>query len=313
MSRNTLLKSCFRVRGLSRQCQLSSLLIGARYEGPNPLFTRCFQQNYANTPNPGINHSERSRKETTRSGIGYPEKSVGALYGTHVPTTPLQRLALTSGSAVGALFNPARADLVAALAELTGTVALQNMRKQMRADPTGRRLLSEQPRITSKNIELCYTLPTDTFGGSYAKFMGKRGFSADDRPPVRFVDDPELAYVATRYREVHDFWHVLFGMGTTVLGETAIKAVELLQTGLPMCGLATLGGTLRVTPVKRQLLYDTYFPWAVQAATRCAPLMCIEYEKHFEEDLQVLRKRWNIQPAPPMPTQNKSSADAQRQ
>ncbi|KAK3286737.1 hypothetical protein CYMTET_5724 [Cymbomonas tetramitiformis] len=312
MHRNSLLKS-FPICGVNRLCPLSSRFIGARYEGPKPHLTPCFQHNYANTANPGVTESERSREETTRSGIGYPEKSVGALYGTHVPTTPFQRLALTSGSAVGALFNPARADLVAALAELTGTVALQNMRKQMRADPTGRRLLSEQPRITSKNIELCYTLPTNTFGGSYAKFMGKRGFSADERPPVRFVDDPELAYVATRYREVHDFWHVLFGMGTTVLGETGIKAVELLQTGLPMCGMATLGGTFRLTPVKRRLLYSTYFPWALQAATKCAPLMCIEYEKHFEDDLQLLRKRWNIQPAPPLPTQSKSSAEAQRQ
>eukprot|EP00951_Prasinocladus_malaysianus_P042861 scaffold526757_cov21-Prasinocladus_malaysianus.AAC.1 len=46
---------------------------------------------------------------------------------------------------------------------------------------------------------------------------------------VRFVDDPELAYVAARSREVHDFWHVLFDCHTNVLGELALKAVEAVQ------------------------------------------------------------------------------------
>ena len=54
-------------------------------------------------------------------------------------------------------------------------------------------------------------------------------FSADERPPVRFVDDGELAYVAARAREVHDLWHVLFGCPTTVLGELALKALEFVQ------------------------------------------------------------------------------------
>lgn len=31
---------------------------------------------------------------------------------------------------------------------------------------------------------------------------------------VRFVDDPELAYIMQRYREIHDFTHTLLGMPT---------------------------------------------------------------------------------------------------
>jgi hypothetical protein len=33
----------------------------------------------------------------------------------------------------------------------------------------------------------CWELPPHTFGGSYAAFMGQRGFYADDRPVVRWV------------------------------------------------------------------------------------------------------------------------------
>lgn len=49
----------------------------------------------------------------------------------------------------------------------------------------------------------------------------------------RFVDDPELAYVITRMREVHDFWHVLFDCHTNVFGELALKALEFVQ----VCGV----------------------------------------------------------------------------
>ncbi len=68
---------------------------------------------------------------------------------------------------------------------------------------------------------------------------GDRNFSAGDRPPVRFIDDIELAYVAARAREVHDFWHVLFGCHTNVFGELALKAVELVQVTTCMQSLCS--------------------------------------------------------------------------
>lgn len=78
-------------------------------------------------------------------------------------------------------------------------------------------------------MERARNMPDGSFGRAYASFMDGRGFQADERPPVRFVDDYELAYVATRYRELHDLWHVLFGCPTTLSGEIALKAVEYLQ------------------------------------------------------------------------------------
>jgi ubiquinone biosynthesis protein COQ4 len=82
-------------------------------------------------------------------------------------------------------------------------------------------------------LKKCGDAAPDTFGARYHAFMLKRGFSADDRPPVRFVDDTELAYVATRYRQVHDFWHTIFGCNTTLLGETTLKALEFTQVWSP--------------------------------------------------------------------------------
>ena len=85
--------------------------------------------------------------------------------------------------------------------------------------------------------------------------MGRRKFNPNDRPPVRFVDDEELAYVATRSREVHDLWHVLFQCPTTVQGELALKALEFAQTGRPMAALGAFA-PIRWTLSRRRFLFE---------------------------------------------------------
>ena len=47
-----------------------------------------------------------------------------------------QRALLVAGSAVGALANPLRGDLVATIGETTGTAALNTMRDKMRMNKT---------------------------------------------------------------------------------------------------------------------------------------------------------------------------------
>lgn len=39
----------------------------------------------------------------------------------------------------------------------------------------------------------------------------------DGRASIKYIDDPELAYVMLRYRQVHDFWHVLSGLDISIL------------------------------------------------------------------------------------------------
>jgi ubiquinone biosynthesis protein COQ4 len=99
---------------------------------------------------------------------------------------------------------------------------------------TGRKILLERPYVTPETvpIEKLSSFPEGTLGRAYAEFMSSRGFQSDERSIVKFVDDPELAYVMTRYRQVHDFWHCLTEMDTTVMSEVSLKALEFLQTGI---------------------------------------------------------------------------------
>lgn len=82
-------------------------------------------------------------------------------------------------------------------------------------------------------LRRCAAAPPGSLGAEYHAFMTQRHFEADARPAVRFVDDEELAYVATRVREVHDLWHVIFDCHTNVYGETALKGLEFIQVRMP--------------------------------------------------------------------------------
>lgn len=116
----------------------------------------------------------------------------------------------------------------------------------------------------------------------------------DTRQPVKFVDDPELAFVMQRYRENHDLVHALLGMPTNMLGEVVVKWVEAIQTDLPMCWTGGLFGAIRLAPKQRQKYVNHYLPWALKCGHQCKQLMNVYYEKRFEQNLNELKNELNI-------------------
>ncbi|DBA05084.1 TPA: hypothetical protein N0F65_000772, partial [Lagenidium giganteum] len=231
---------------------------------------------------------------------GAPDKKV--LYDNHVPTTPVQKLLLSVTSAFSVFADPERGDMLATLGEVTGADALRKLHARMCADPTGMRILAEKPSIrsTAIDVDALRALPEHTFGHQYTRFMDAHGFEADGRAYVHYVDDPELAYVMQRYRELHDFWHTLYGLPPTVFGEIALKYVELAQTTLPVCALSGFVGPLRLTSGERQALVRYYIPWANRAGRHARCLMNVYYEEEFETPIDELRARLRIIPAPPV-------------
>lgn len=212
----------------------------------------------------------------------------------------LTRSLVATFSAFKALQNPKRADAVATLGETTGREALRRLRDGMRRDPDGRRLLAERPVVSTQTVDVATlrALPPDTFGFAYADFMRSHAFDPDARDDVRFVDDPELAFVMQRYRQVHDFGHVLCGLPPTVCGELALKWFELVQTKLPLCALSAVVGPLALPPAERDVLRRVYVPWAVSAGARARPLLHVRYEDEFATPLAQLRERLLLTPAP---------------
>ncbi|KAA8498731.1 Ubiquinone biosynthesis protein COQ4-like, mitochondrial [Porphyridium purpureum] len=209
----------------------------------------------------------------------------------------LGRMSLAVGSAVVSFADPRRADLVAALGETTGAPALRALRERMSRSPAGRRVLQERYMFkddVQKRLPQLLELPSSTFGHCYAKWMRAYGFRADERPDVRFVDDPELAYIMLRYRECHDFWHTLTALRPTVLGELGQKWMEAVHTRLPVATLSALASPAMVSSRNRKVLLSELVPWAVRCGSTCEDLLSVEYEKCFEVDIVELRTRLNV-------------------
>ncbi|XP_065668915.1 uncharacterized protein LOC100209757 [Hydra vulgaris] len=226
-------------------------------------------------------------------------KSSDEFYDLHIQTSPLQKIMLTVGSAFAALYNPYRGDMVAALGETTGHFALQKLHLQMLNDDTGYRILKEKPIIDSHILDvkklLCY--PKNTLGYCYGNFMHSQNLSADDRSPVRFVDNTELAYVMKRYRQIHDFCHVILGFSVDVSAEIVVKWFECFHFNLPMAALSSVFGPLALNQVEQKELIN-YIPWAIFTGMSAKPLLNVYFEKNLERDIFELRNELHVYEPP---------------
>jgi len=220
------------------------------------------------------------------------------LYPGHIQSSIFQKALLAGGSALIALSNPWRADMVAVNGEVTGTLALKYMRDRFLQTEEGRQILQDKPRINGATLAALENQPPDTVGGVYFAFMNRYKLSPDDRDAVQFVDDPQLAYVMTRYRETHDLTHAVLGMPTNMLGEVLVKWVEASQTRLPMCIGGAIFGPIRFKSKQREL-YTDLLPWALSVGTSASLLPAIYYEKHWDQNIIEFRAQHNI-PEPPV-------------
>jgi ubiquinone biosynthesis protein COQ4 len=196
--------------------------------------------------------------------------------------------------------DPYRHDLIASLGEATAKpLFISRLHRAMLNDPTGRRILRDRPRITSKSMRLeeLRKLPENTVGRAYAAWLHREGVTPDTRDPVRYIDDPEEAYVMQRYRETHDFTHAVTGLPVIIEGELAVKAFEFANTLLPMTGLS-LVAFIRLKPVERERFWAIYFPWAVKNGLLAQEVVNVYWEEELETDVGVLRGRLGIEIPP---------------
>nr|XP_036220046.1 ubiquinone biosynthesis protein COQ4 homolog, mitochondrial isoform X2 [Bactrocera oleae]XP_036220048.1 ubiquinone biosynthesis protein COQ4 homolog, mitochondrial isoform X2 [Bactrocera oleae]XP_036220049.1 ubiquinone biosynthesis protein COQ4 homolog, mitochondrial isoform X2 [Bactrocera oleae]XP_036220050.1 ubiquinone biosynthesis protein COQ4 homolog, mitochondrial isoform X2 [Bactrocera oleae]XP_036220051.1 ubiquinone biosynthesis protein COQ4 homolog, mitochondrial isoform X2 [Bactroce len=213
-----------------------------------------------------------------------------------IEMSPFQKILLGAGSSIAALIDPRRHDMIAALGETTGEATLRNILQTMELTAEGKRILKQKPRINTHTVDMNHlrSLGENTLGRVYMKFLDDNKVTPDSRMEVRFISDPMLAYVMTRYRECHDLVHTVLGMPTNMLGEVAVKWVEALNNGLPMCYGGAIFGAMRLRPKQRKEYVSRYLPWALKNGKEIKPLMPVFWEERWEQDIRDLRKELNI-------------------
>jgi ubiquinone biosynthesis protein COQ4 len=184
--------------------------------------------------------------------------------------------------------------------EITGRPRYRALLRQMVDTPEGRRLLAERPELSSDHIDYddLRRLPATTLGGAYARHLDDNGLSADyQAAATRHVDDPDMAYLMRRFRQTHDVWHALLGIGITGHEEVLIHWFSYGQLQLPVSAMIMLFGTLkhllfeqRWTALRRSTLE------AYQAGRDAAPLLPVYWEDLWEAPIERVRERYGIRP-----------------
>jgi ubiquinone biosynthesis protein COQ4 len=199
--------------------------------------------------------------------------------------TRLRRAMTSLGRAVA---DPTRTEEVLTFSLYLNAGTAQRRVDRFFAEPTAATLYAERRSIDSHAVDLAAlaALPPGTLGHEYARFLSSRGLSPDlfQAPPE--VGDPRFAYVAQRFRQTHDLWHVITGCDTDAASEVALQAFTFGQTGAPSAGVLATIGTARAALAGQRIArvtraafrngrtahYLGAFPWEDHWATPVAEL-----------------------------------------
>ncbi|KAG9085411.1 Ubiquinone biosynthesis protein [Ceratobasidium sp. UAMH 11750] len=272
-------------------------------------------------------------------------------YEGHIPLNWAENAFMAVGSALTALVDPRRGDMVAALGETTAGPFLPRLRDEMIASAEGRAILKHRPRVNTNTVDMLALsrMQEGTWGHTYVTWLDRCGVTPDTREPVYYIDDPELAYVMTRYRECHDFYHAICGLSVSVPSELALKVFELANFRLPSTALSALSGlsaflpplptptTLaykisnpkrflnpydkppgepkrplgRLTPHQRDRFVREFVPWALRCGAAARPLITVFWEKRWDQPVEDLKRELGIWDPPPVEW-GKSLTEAKR-
>lgn len=100
-----------------------------------------------------------------------------------------------------------------------------------------------------------------------------------------------------RFRQTHDVWHTLLGLGIAGHEEVIIHSFSYGQLRLPVSALIMVFGTMKHLVLERRWgalrhsMLDAY-----RAGRDAAPLMPVYWEDMWDESLDAVRARYRLQP-----------------
>jgi ubiquinone biosynthesis protein COQ4 len=182
--------------------------------------------------------------------------------------------------------------------ELTGREAFRRFRDTLFESDEARALLREQPELCSEQVDFAALrrLPESSLGFQYVDHLDRNNLSADSQATsTRYVDDPELAYLMRRFRQTHDVWHALVGLGTAGHQEVLIHAFSWGQLRLPVSALIVLFGGLKhlVLEARWEALRGGLLE-AYHVGRDAAPLLPVYWERHWAEPMAAVRERHGL-------------------
>lgn len=201
------------------------------------------------------------------------------------------------------LLDSERTEEIHLVEELTGRRRFWRWRSRLAGDHELAELLADRPELRSDQVDFdgLRALGPGTLGHAYVSHLDVNGLSADSQAaPTTEIDDPEIAYLMRRFRQTHDVWHALLGLGTAGHEEVIIHAFSWGQLRLPVSALVVGFGTLKhIVLERRWLALRRGLGEAYQSGRRAAPLLGVYWEKMWSDPIADVRDRYAITPCSP--------------
>jgi ubiquinone biosynthesis protein COQ4 len=203
--------------------------------------------------------------------------------------------------------NPDDTDQVFEFFEAVGGNEGPRAFRRLVDEPEGRRLLAARPRLVEALADEAQlaSLPEESLGASYLRFMRARGFApsglleARERGAgARVAEDAEHEWLYDRINVMHDLWHVLTGYGTDELGEAALVAfshAQIPNRSFPLL----LAAAVLVGPKSWDLGWARYLWRAYRRGRRAKLLTAAPYEELLARPVSEVRERLRIEPPAP--------------
>jgi ubiquinone biosynthesis protein COQ4 len=184
--------------------------------------------------------------------------------------------------------------------EITGRPRYRQVLAELTRTPEGQRLLADRPELSSEHVDYdrLRALPETSFGGAYVRHLDGNRITADyQAAATRHVDDPDMAYLMRRFRQTHDVWHALLGIGITGHEEVLIHWFSYGQLRLPVSALIMVFGTMKHLVLERRWEAVRHSMLEAYRSGRDAePLLGVYWEDLWERPLVEVRTAYNIRP-----------------
>jgi ubiquinone biosynthesis protein COQ4 len=205
---------------------------------------------------------------------------------------------LVGRAVVRVLADSTRTHEIHRVEEITGRPAYRRLLARLRADPAGRRILAERPELSSAQVDYdaLRRSPATTLGGAYARHLHDNGITADyQAAATRHVDDDDMAYLMRRFRQTHDVWHALLGLGIAGHEEVVIHAFSWGQLRLPVSAMVVLFGSVKHLVLERRWgALRHSLGEAYQVGRDAAPLLAVCWEDLWDTPIDDVRARHGV-------------------
>jgi ubiquinone biosynthesis protein COQ4 len=218
----------------------------------------------------------------------------------------------TSLAILRALRNSSDTKEVLTIEELTCRGHFVRMRRELEQtlaeNAEARALLADKPRLHTDEVDYdgLRELPADSLGRIYVGHLDRNGLDPNllATPAGGFSGygyvgryaDSDAAYLHERYRQTHDVWHALLGLGTNGYEEILVHAFTWGQLRMPFSALVLIFGIPKHLILERRwghLTRTLRAAWNAGFAAR--PLLLFYWERHWSVSAAAIRRDLRIQ------------------